>query len=696
MTVQTYRLRMTGGLDTSSAPMSVPEGCVVGSKNYIERVVDGGYETPGGYERYDGRQRPSDAEIVAIEADGTWTTAAVVGATATGGISGATGTICYYSGTLIALTEVVGTFVNGEVLQVGAASIGIADTSSPSVDALTLNDMLAGAAEIYRAAIEAPPGSGPLLGACVIDNVVYAFRNNAGGTQQDVWKATSAGWVAVEYPNPWKVSFDTGNGVASDIGSFFMTQGGVTAAVHRVMRDEGSWTGGTAKGILALRGAPTGGSLTTGAATITGLGTVNLTSVAAAAPLAPNGRWSFVSYQFNEQYFSMPPGSLPVYGVDRVERPGLADGGGNCIEFDGFMATPLYVNGISGPWRIACHKQHLFVVERHTNLVHSGIENPYAFNALEGGGDIKIGGKVTALEPVQGSQDVGAMAILSENRTDILYGNDESNWNLVGLSSSVGAKVYSTQTIDSLIGMDKEGVRDFRPTQTFGNFTYNTLTNHVRRNVVGRTPVGSVVDRAGGRYRMFFADGSWLCGTPRKGRWSWMPGEYPVALHWVQDWELDGEPVMLAGGEDGMLYMLDKGRSFDGEPIEAWLKMAYAHCGDPMARKAFRGVSVEIRGESAGELQVMCDYSYGDTAISQNAPSAATNNPIPPPGTPWDLGTWDTGTWDSQYATTLDIGSEGVGENASVIFYSRTAKQLPHHITTLQHHYLPRRKKRGR
>lgn len=696
MTMQTYRLRMTGGLDTSSAPMSVPEGCVVGSKNYIERVVDGGYETPGGYERYDGRPRPSDAEIVAIEADGTWSAAAVVGSTAAGGISGATGTICYYSDTLIALTEVVGTFVNGEVLQVGAASIGIADTSSPSVSPLVLNDMLAGAAEIYRAEIEAPPGSGPLLGACVIDNVVYAFRNNEAGTQQDVWKATSSGWVAVDYPSPWKVYFDAGSGVGSDAGSFFMTQGGATATIHRIMRDEGAWSGGDAAGMLALRGPATGGTLTTGAATITGFGTVNLTSVAAAAPLAPNGRWSFVAYQFNEQFFSMPPGALPVYGVDRVEREGLADGGGNCIEFDGFMATPLNVNGIVGPWRIACHKQHLFVVERHTTLVHSGIENPYAFNALEGGGDIKIGGKVTALEPVQGSQDDGAMAILSENRTDILYGNDESDWNLVGLSSSVGAKVYSTQTIDSLIGMDKEGVRDFRPTQNFGNFTYNTLTNHVRRNVVGRTPVGSVVDRAGGRYRMFFADGSWLCGTPRKGRWSWMPGEYPVALHWVQDWELDGEPVMLAGGEDGMLYMLDKGRSFDGEPIEAWLKMSYAHCGDPMARKAFRGVSVEIRGESAGELQMMCDYSYGDTAISQNAPSAATNNPIPPPGTPWDLGTWDTGTWDSQYATTLDIGSEGVGDNVSVIFYSRTAKQLPHHITTLQHHYLPRRKRRGR
>lgn len=696
MSIQTYRLRMTGGLDTSSAPMSVPEGCVIGSKNYIERVVDGGYESTGNYERFDGRPRPSDAEILAIEADGVWSTAAVVGATATGGISGATGTICYYSDTLIALTEVVGTFVNGEVLMVGAATIGIADTSSPSVSPLVVNEMYAGAADIYRAAIEAPPGSGPLLGACVIDNTVYAFRNNEAGTKQDVWKATTAGWVAIDYPVTWRVYFDTGNGVESDVGAFIMTQGSATVEVHRVMRNKGAWTAGDAEGVLALRGAPTGGTLTTGAATIAGLGTVNLTTVAAEAPLAPNGRWSFVAYKFNEEYFDIQPGALPVYGVDRVERAGLADGGGNCIEFDGYMATPLNAGGVDGPWRIACHKQHLFVVKRHTTLVHSGIENPYAFNALEGGGEIKVGGKVSALEPLQGSQDDGALAILCENRTDVLYGNDEADWNLVGLSSSVGAKVYSTQTLDSLIGMDKEGVRDFRPTQVFGNFTYNTLTNHVRANVVGRTPVASVVDRAGGRYRMFFADGSWLCGTPRKGRWAWMPGEYPVAMHFVQDWELDGKPVMLAGGTDGMLYMLDKGRSADGEPIEAWLKMAYAHCGDPMARKAFRGLSVEIRGESAGELQMMCDYSYGDTAISQNAPSAAINNPIPPPATPWDLGTWDLGTWDSQYATQLDIGSEGVGANVSTIFYSRTAKQLPHHITTLQHHSLKRRKGRGR
>ena len=86
-----HPIKLGGGLDTSTAPMSVPEGCLIGSQNYQERVVDGGYERVAGYERFDGRPWPSNAEITALLGSPAWTAGAAVGSIATGGISGASG-----------------------------------------------------------------------------------------------------------------------------------------------------------------------------------------------------------------------------------------------------------------------------------------------------------------------------------------------------------------------------------------------------------------------------------------------------------------------------------------------------------------------------------------------------------------------------------------------------------------------------
>lgn len=684
-----HPIRLRGGLDTSTAPMSVAEGALLGSKNYVERVLEGGYERIAGYERYDGRPRPSDAEVTALQGSPSWSVLATVGSIATGAISGATGVICYWSDTLLALTKVSGTFTFGEQLMVGGTPVGQCNTS-PSVPPLTLNVMMAGAAAIYRADIGLPPGSGPLCGACVVDGKVYAFRNNAGGTGQDVWRATNAGWVNV--PLHRKVRFSNGSITAYGGAGFTLTQGGVTATVYKLMVETGDLGAGTAAGTLVVDGE-TGGSLAAGTATGLG-GSMTLAGATSPIVLYPGGRWQFKPYRF-----SLVPSAVDevVYGVDRTTD--IPNGGGNFIEFDGSVVAPITAGGIDGPYRLETHKQSLFIVYRKTSVQFSGLGDPYRWTVLSGAGEMLAGQEVTEMLSVQGSENQAAMLVLCRDRTFILYGNSSADFKLTPLSRQIGAKKYSAQNFEQPMAFDEQGVRGFSPTNQFGNFTYETYTNRIRRNVVGKTPVGSAIDRVGGHYRVFFSDGTWLSGTPvptNSGtQWSWQLCAYDFTPSFVCDWELNGESVILAGGPDGHLYMLDKGRSFDGAAIEAWFKTAYAACGTPWQKKTFKRLELEIRGESAGELQVMPDYSYGDSAISVNAPAAVANTPVPPPATPWDLGPWDKGTWDSQYATLLSIRSGGSGVNASITVYSNSATELSHHITSALHFLIPRKQKRG-
>lgn len=697
-----HPIKLGGGLDTSTAPMSVPEGCLIGSQNYQERVVDGGYERVAGYERFDGRPWPSNAEITALLGSPAWTAGAAVGSIATGGISGASGVICYYSTTLLGLTKRTGLFVPGEQLLVGGTPVGQIG-NSPSVDPLTFNAISAGAEGIYRADIAQVPGSGPVRGVCVLENEVYAFRDNAGATAQEVWKASATGWVAV--PTFFTMKFtaggltepvDVGLVIAKTSVSGGLVVGVVRAVVRRIMTESGDWLAGTAAGTLVVE-ATTGGTFATPSATLTltdaaghDAGSADITANTAsltAITLRPGGRWKFVPYQFA----LLPYAHDLIYGCDLDDT----GGGGNFIEFDGVTVAPLTAGGLPAPSEIEIHKNHLFGVFDDTTVQFSSLGNPYVWSVLSGAGQMVTGAQCTVLKSVAGSEAQAAMLSMCLDMTYVLYGESSANFKLTPLSKEVGAKRYSAQVIGEPIAFDAQGVRSFMPTSNFGNFTFNTLSNHVRKNVVNKTPTASALDSDGGRYRCYFSDGTWITGTPKKPRWSWLLCKYPFTVHFAQHWELDGASRIFATGQDGWVYMLDRGRSFDGADIEAWFKTAYASFGTPWQTKTFKRFEVEIRGQSAGELQAQTDYSYGDTAMSANAIQSATNNPIPPPASPWDLGTWDTGTWDSQYSTMLSIRSGGRGENVAATFYTKSASELPHHMTTLVHYSIERKQKRG-
>lgn len=683
-------IQLSGGLDTETSSLEKKPGNLIGVENY-EAKIEGGYDRVRGYERYDGRPAPSDAQITVIACDGTWAPSAVMSASVAGALSGATGVICYATSTVIAVTKVVGTFLTGENITIGGTAVGISRLE-PSVTQTVLNAMYAGAATIYRSDIEDVPGEGPVCGVCVVDDTLFAFRNNVGSTKQEVWKATTAGWVAINYPNTYRVGFQTGSGSYTS-GTDTLTQGANTAVVYRVQINSGSFDAGDAEGFLILREASSPGAMTAGAASMSGA-TLTLKSGSTygyqAAPLLPSGRWQFVSYTFIETGASNVPG-IPAYGVDLTEDE---TGGGNFIEFDGQAAIPIFYGPASVGYasRIAAHKNHLWI-GLGDEAYFSGINNPYSWSVFTGGGQLGAGGPITNMISLQGSEDQGAMLVLCTNRAQVIYGNDATDWKMVPLSREVGAKPYSAQQLGQVLAFDEQGVRDFSPTQSFGNFAFNTLTNHIKRKTVGLTVTASVISKKLGRYRLFFDDGSFLVGTPGK-RWSWTFGRYPFTVTNAYEAEINGESRIFMVGDDGYVYEADVGRSFDGETIEAWMKTAYAHLGKPGLRKAWRRFDVDLVGESSGEIKVQPDFSFGDTAIDQGLSARYTDEPIPPPASPWDIGEWDTGAWDGQYLSRARFRLPGVGENVSLLFYSNSAQELSHTVQSVSEHWLPRRRTR--
>lgn len=203
-TPDTQFFLLKGGVDQVSPALTLPPGICRDAINFECNVL-GGYARIGGFERFDGRPSPSEQAYwiinAAVVAAGLSAPQQIVGAT-----SGATAVIGYVASLdpyVLVVTKLTGSFVAGENLRVGGVTKAVATEAEQRSGADTAaNDAKFSkyAADIYRADIQAVPGSGRVLGVWMYNDVKYAFRNNADASAAKMYKATSSGWVAVTTP----------------------------------------------------------------------------------------------------------------------------------------------------------------------------------------------------------------------------------------------------------------------------------------------------------------------------------------------------------------------------------------------------------------------------------------------------------------------------------------------------------------
>ena len=341
---------MRGGWDLSTPTLELQAGALRDVQNFeMSITVGGGYGRIAGYERYSGQPSPSTGIFHLIQL-ASFTNVPIVEQTLTGVTSGATGFILAVTATYLIITQVTLAFLNTEALVVGATPIGTAVPQTIVLSPLLSAQYTQLAADTYRASIGEVPGSGPVRG--VISHIVggidivYAFRNNAGGTAVALYKSSLTGWINV--PFLFEVSFTAG-AVATPADGATLTQGAVTATINRVAQQTGAWTGSAAGRFIIT--APAGGNFAAGAATI-GATTVTLSAIQTQIVMLPGG-----TFEFDVDNFSGQATSIRIYGCDSVNRG---------FEFDGTTLVPITTGSTpDAPTHVHVHKLQLFL-----SLIH--------------------------------------------------------------------------------------------------------------------------------------------------------------------------------------------------------------------------------------------------------------------------------------------------------------------------------------
>ena len=669
---------LQGGYDLTTPSLTLKPGAFRTGQNFV-LAATGGYSRVGGYERYSGQPKPSDALYVLVQVV-SFTNTPTVGQTLTQATSGATGYIISVGSNFVAVTKITGTFDDTHAVSVGATPIGTATTATQVATVLENAQYLNLAADVYRADIAPVPGSGAVLGVvgAVFSNVdyVYAFRANVGGTAVDMYQSSGSGWTQVTFYN--EVVFTAG-GTATPADGAVLTQGGVTATVKRVAARSGTFAGSTAAGAFIVTN-PVGGNFAVGAATLTGGCAVTLSGIQTAITLAVGGKFEFAAGNFSGQL-----GSLRFYGCDGINR---------AFEFDGTTLTPI-TTGVSPdtPKHIAVHKNFLFVSVQ-SSIFYSGIGTPFRWSVVDGGGEIATGDTVTNMLVLPGNQNTATLAVTGRSGTSLLYGTSAATWNFVTFSNGVGGIDYTAQNLSETYVFDDRGVVSLQTTLNFGNFASASLTQNIKAFIEDkRTKVAfSSVSREQNQYRVFFTDGYALYLTIVNGKYlGAAPVYFEDAVYCAWEGELVGgaEASYFGAASGGYVYQLDVGSSFDGEPIEAFFTLAYDFAGAPRLNKQWRHASLEMQGDHYAAISFGYNLGYNSLEIDQPATVNYSSSFQAAPA--WDVFVWDSFVWDGVTLAPTEVDVVGTAENIQSTVSSTTDYMYPFTVNSFIYHYTPRR-----
>ena len=535
--------------------------------------------------------------------------------------------------------------------------------------------------EKRRKAITEVPGTGDILGVFRYRGNTYAFRKDSSDVVR-MHKSSSGGWVKIDLG--WQVAFTAGAGDAPENGEAIGNVSSVAGEVVSHYLTSGTWAGGDAAGILVFTyGAGTRfaeSDVITVASTSARKFTIS--AVPSEQEITAGDRFRFVNYNF--------------FGQSTQERMYGVSGSGEPFEYDG--TTFLTLNtGVSGafPIDIVAHENHLFIGYKNGSVIYSGIGNPRLYTVVSGGGEIAIGDILTGL--VTGYKST--LFVFGRNSTFYISGTSRANFKKKTLSEEAGAMFGTSVLMDEPICLDDRGIRTVSSTEAFGDFSIATISDRIRPLLDFKRdgkilPVAAIRIRRKSQYRIFFDDGECLVGTYiHRGRFT--------AIEWTRStldlYDSEGDPevgiiksvcsvedndgrerVMFSMRKSGYVYEMDRGFSFDGHPIQAFVRLPYNDLGSPVMVKVFKKLQLECDSTFISTFKMAADY-HDDRELGERTKRTFL---VQGPSSYWDEQAWSDFYWGAQPTRVAEARLGGRGRNLSVILYSNQTIPQPSHVFT--------------
>jgi len=369
-----------------------------------------------------------------------------------------------------------------------------------------------------------------------------------------------------------------------------------------------------------------------------------------------------------------------VYGV----------GGGKPFELKADGSFRVLDQAPSGAKYIGIHANHLMLGFEAGSLQYSGVGDPNEWDAATGGaGEIGVSQQITGLASGRG----GAFHIACRDSIKGLFGNVPQNWELRITVPNSGAKAYSMQSFTEPYFVAERGITGLKASNDFGDFSPTLPGSPIQPifsdDGYSERVVASCVSKRLAQYRVLFNDRTGVYWSPSGAT----TVEFPDQMVVMHTGELEsGAESILSGDDQGNVYRFDADAlSFNGEPITAFLALAYTDLNAPGAKKRYRRAFFDIDSGTEDRIAVRPELDYGGVESSRQLRFFLDYRRS---GGLWNADNWNEIAWSAPVLRTEPVDVAGSGESIGFSVYS-SGQTRPHVIYGYTLHHEPRRRLRG-
>ena len=602
---QTYPVEFRGGLITNLSPLqqgiNAPGSARI-LRNF-EPSVEGGYRRIEGYDKYDSNIIPPYGAPV-VHGDSQSGTTLIIAAIHTTPVAGDT----------LEITGVTGTYT--------IASGGVTYDATNNRATLTLSTALdSSPANAAAVTFKTTTSKYLAIGVAAWEDTAIVCKN------ADIFKTGGSGFTKINVPDYGTPLVDG----ASQTGSTLAIDGLLTAPqqgdafkiagvnlVYTVTANATVTSGGTTLAINpALASSPADGAV------ITFLSTSREGA----------NKTKFAKYNFN--------GTEKVVIVDGLNEPALYDN----ATFTALTSAPTDVIGATF---VAEAKGHLFFAKGDT-VTYTAFETDSDFSIGNGAGNFRVGGTVTALSVFREQ-----LIIFTESTIHQLTGRAVSDFVVQTITADIGC--IDSDTVQEIAGdvmfLGPDGLRLLSATDRIGDFGLASVSKNIQSVMTGfisaNTSFTSCVVREKSQYRLLGYNNNitqenaqGILATqfaPQGGEgMAWAETRGIRAYVADSNYNQNVEQVFFAN-DDGYLYQMESGNSFDGTNIQTTFATPHLPISDPRKRKTFYKLFLYTDPQGSVAFDVSLKLDFDSQGTIQPAPISIQN-------TQGTVGFFGTGTF---------------------------------------------------
>ncbi|WP_286237993.1 hypothetical protein [Neptuniibacter halophilus] len=392
-------------------------------------------------------------------------------------------------------------------------------------------------------------------------------------------------------------------------------------------------------------------------------------------------------------------GTMPIgpYELDTATFKALANAqvmmmqcrnSGKPWQYDGTTLSEL-TNAPAGGRFLKEHSNHLFIGFEAGSVQFSALGDPSDWQTANGAGEFGVSDSLTGFAPLK-----KALAIACEKSVQILYGTISADFQRE-YHSGTGVISGTTQSLGgSALFLAEAGLSSLDTIDDFGDFALGNWGERVKPLLdLTATPTCSAILKRKNQYWLFYSDGTALiCRWYGGATWGITTAKLPVVVKAACSGVVAGQEEMFIGTDQGDVFQMNSGTSFNGADIQTTLAVAYNHLGNPDIRKRFRRVFLDIQAESTVQISALPQFDYGDNEIARHL---VLFKDALAQGGQWGISNWSEFAWGSPIVDRFKIDTIGTATAINFIINTKSALAKPHRIAGYSTHFSARRLKRG-